>query len=137
MDTLLRTIDQVSEAHLIVGIVGPVGDHYDGRLGPLFELLIEAQGAEGSFSVGELQTGDHLALHCAFELKADADKFAVALQATRSDRYPGFASERQFMVKSAVINAISNVLQERVLESVTNRPRAAMTPAYRIPERCL
>src|SRR3982751_3674246 len=50
------------------------------------------RGARGTYDVGEIQDGDHLALHCAFQLKKDADRFAAALQATAIGRYPGFAS---------------------------------------------
>ncbi len=76
----------------------------------------------GTYDVGEIQDGDHLALHCAFQLKTDADRFAAALQATASGRYPGFASQRQFLVNPMVLKAISNVLQERA-ERAMARPK--------------
>lgn len=114
MQAVLGGVDAFPKAHLVVGIVGPVGRHYDWTLAPLFELLIEAQGARGTYDVGEIQDGDHLALHCAFQLKTDADRFAAALQATTAGRYPGFASQREFLVNPIVLKAISGVLQDRV-----------------------
>jgi hypothetical protein len=113
MQAVLGGVDAFPKAHLVVGIVGPVGRHHDWTLAPLFELLIEAQGALGTYDVGEIQDGDHLALHCAFQLKTDADRFAAALQATTVGRYPGFASQREFLINPIMIKAISHVLQER------------------------
>ena len=112
-EALVAGVDAFPRAHLVVGIVGPVGRHYDRTLGPLFEQLIEAQGAKGTYDVGEIQDGDHLALHCAFQLKMDADRFAAALQATATGRYAGFASQRQFLLNPLMLKAISSVLQER------------------------
>ncbi|HYD04974.1 MAG TPA: hypothetical protein VEC60_04575 [Reyranella sp.] len=113
MGQALRVVGETPQAHLVVGIVGPVGDRRDRTLGHLFEELIDAQGAQGAYGVGEVQTGDHLTLHCAFQLKADADRFAASLQATTVLRYPGFASQRQFLVSAGVLRAISNVVEAR------------------------
>jgi hypothetical protein len=111
MQALPGGIARMPSAHLVVGIVGPVGSRHDRMLGRLFEQLIEVQGARGAYGVGEIQDGDHLALHCAFQCKADADRFAAALQATAVSRYPGFASQRQFLVSPAVLRAISSVVE--------------------------
>ena len=113
MQALLGGVEVFPRAHLVVGIVGPVGRHHDSTLGPLFEQLIEAQGAKGAYDVEEIQDGDHLALHCAFQLKTEADRFAAALQATAVGRYPGFASQRQFLLNPMMLRAISGVLCER------------------------
>jgi hypothetical protein len=113
MQAVLDGVDAFPKVHLVVGIVGPVGRRYDWTLAPLFELLIEAQGAQGTYDVGEIKDGDHLALHCAFQLKTDADRFAAALQATAVGRYPGFASQREFLVNPIVLKAITSVLQDR------------------------
>jgi len=114
MQAVLGGVEAFPRAHLVVGIVGPVGRHYDATLAPLFEQLIKAQGVRGAYDVGEIQDGDHLALHCAFQLKTDADRFAAAMQATTVGRYPGFASQRQFLVNPMMLRAISSVLQERM-----------------------
>lgn len=112
-NTYEELVDEFPGAHLVVGIVGPVGRHFDRTLAPLLEQLIKAQRAKGAYGVGEIQVGDHLALHCVFELKADADRFAAAVQATTADRYPGFASQRQFLLNPLVLRAISGMQQER------------------------
>ena len=108
MQARLDGIAEFPKVHLVVGVVGPVEHHRDGTLGLFLEQLIEAQGAKGAFGVGELLDGDHLSLHCAFRLKADADRFADAFHATSVDRTPGLASQRQFQLKSAMVRALSN-----------------------------
>ena len=72
----------------------------------LLRKSIRALGVEGSFSVViDRQRGP--AIHCLFEREEDALRLARAMNARRSDTYPGWKSQRAFSLEKAYARARS------------------------------
>jgi len=66
----------------------------------LLRKVIRSLGADGSFSVViNRQSGQ--SVHCAFEIKEDADRLAGAMKARRIEKYPGWKSQRGFSLDEA------------------------------------
>lgn len=60
------------------------------------------------WSVTSEKEADGLAhAHLAFASKTDADRFASAVQAKAIGRYPGWASQREFLLDKAAEEAIA------------------------------
>lgn len=101
-------------AHLIVGRLptrgarGRAADRHAAHREELLGRLGEALGLAGDWSVTSIKEEDGLAhSHLAFEAKKDADQFAGAVQAKVIGRYPGWATQREFLLNPAAEQAIA------------------------------
>lgn len=107
-----RMIRAHPAAHLIVGRLpargarGRAADRQAAHREELFGRLGEAMSLTGNWSVTSIKEEDGLAhAHLAFEARKDADRFAVAIQATAIGRYPGWVSQREFLRDKAAEEA--------------------------------
>lgn len=101
-------------AHLIVGRLpargarGRAADRHAAHREELLGRLGEAMALSDDWSVTSEKEADGLAhAHLAFASKTDADRFASAVQAKAIGRYPGWASQREFLLDKAAEEAIA------------------------------
>ena len=99
-----RVVDGPDLQHLVVARFeeSTSGRHFV----QLLRKSIRALGVDGSFSVViDRQRG--AAIHCLFELEQDALRLARAMNARRTDSYPGWQSQRVFSLERAYARARS------------------------------
>jgi len=106
-------LEAFPQPYLVVGIVGPLTPKVATDHGPstLLAELIRAQRPKGQWAIGEMADGQRFNLHCVFQLKADADKLASAVQAGGIGRYPGFLAQREFAFGREMQKAVRTVLR--------------------------
>ena len=104
-------------AHLVVGRLpargarGRAADRHAAHREELLGRLGEALCLRDDWSATSVKEADGLAhAHIAFESRSDADRFAGAVQARAIGRYPGWASQREFLLDKTAENAIGAVL---------------------------
>lgn len=77
----------------------------------LLGALVEVLGVTADWSVGCVKESDGLAnVHLAFANKGDAFRVAAALQASPIGRYPGWASQREFLLNTRAEEMITATL---------------------------
>jgi hypothetical protein len=68
---------------------------------------------QGYYSVRTVEDECGPAVHCAFELEADADRLAAAVGAIEIIRYQRFRSERAFALDEAVASALRRAISRQ------------------------
>jgi hypothetical protein len=91
-------------AHLIVGTVAA---GTSGTAARMLTQLLRLFNLERNWAARAIRDGRDIAVQCAFEAKADADKIANALLARPVVMYPGWASQHHFRVNRKARKAIA------------------------------
>ena len=104
-------------AHLVVGRLpargapGRAADRHAAHRIELLGRLGEALALACDWSVTSVKEADGLAhAHLAFEAGRDAERSAGAVQAKAIGRYPGWASQREFLLDRVAEEAIATAL---------------------------
>ena len=108
-------IDRHPAAHLVAGVMPesePVKADARLQLG-LMAKLIAGLAPKGSYALTVDPQGRTPEIHCVFEKETDALKVASTVGATATGRYPGWASQRTFLLDAYASRAIAAALLER------------------------
>ena len=123
-----RMIDKHPAAHLVVGRLSarePKGRVANRRAAYRTELvgeLVERLAKHGDWSITGIKEADGLAhVHIVFESRDDALRVATALHATPMGRYPGWASQREFLLSAHAEEVIAKALVGRPAKRVEAR----------------
>jgi hypothetical protein len=101
-------------AHLVAGVM-PESERTTagGRLQlGLMIKLISGLAPKGSYALTIDRQGRTPEIHCVFEKDSDALKAATTVGATATGRYPGWASQRTFLLDAYASRAIAAALLE-------------------------
>ena len=79
----------------------------------LMAKLIAGLAPKGSYALTVDPQGRTPEIHCVFEKETDALKVASTVGATATGRYPGWASQRTFLLDAYASRAIAAALLER------------------------
>ncbi len=79
----------------------------------LMTKLIDRLAPKGFYVLSIDRQGRTPEIHCVFENDADALKLAQAVGATAAGRYPGWASQRTFLLVDATRRGIAAALKGR------------------------
>jgi hypothetical protein len=79
----------------------------------LLAALITRLEPKGLYALGIDRQGRTPEIHCAFEKDTDALKLAKAVGASAAGRYPGWASQRTFLLDDATRRGIAAALKGR------------------------
>jgi hypothetical protein len=93
-------IDRHPAAHLVAGVMPesePIKGEARLQLG-LMRRLVAGLALKGSYALTIDRQGRTPEIHCVFEKEADALKVATTVGATATGRYPGWASQRTFLL---------------------------------------
>jgi len=107
-------IDRHPAAHLVAGVMPesePVKADARLQLG-LMAKLIAGLAPKGSYALTVDRQGRTPEIHCVFEKETDALKVASTVGATATGRYPGWASQRTFLLDAYASRAIAAALLE-------------------------
>ena len=102
-------------AHLIVGVL-PEDKAATSNARPQLNLLaalIARLAPKGLYALTVDRQGRTTEIHCVFEKDADAQKLAQAVGASAAGRYPGWASQRTFLMDDATRRGIAAALKGR------------------------
>jgi hypothetical protein len=102
-------------AHLVVGVF-PEDEAATSNARPQLNLmakLIARLEPKGLYAVSVERQGRTPEIHCVFEKDADAQKLAQAVGASAAGRYPGWASQRMFLMDDATRRGIAAALKGR------------------------
>jgi hypothetical protein len=97
-------------AHLVVGALDEVvaSDNGDELAVAQYALkrLVSKQRPAGDYAATVARDAGHPEVYFAFDDEADARKFAAALEAKTTAKYPGWASQRAFEMDSAKLREL-------------------------------
>jgi hypothetical protein len=102
-------------AHLIVGVL-PEDEAANSNARPQLNLiaaLIARLAPKRLYALTVDRQGRTTEIHCVFEKDADALKLAQAVGASAAGRYPGWASQRMFLMDDATRRGIVAALKGR------------------------
>jgi hypothetical protein len=102
--------DRQPRAHLVVGALVEVAESEHGdELAVAQHVLkrwVSKQKLAGDYAASVARDGGRPEVYFAFEDEADAQKFAAALEAEATAKYPGWASQRAFDLDGAKLRAL-------------------------------
>ena len=102
-------------AHLVAGVL-PEDEAATSNARPQLNLmaaLINRLAPKGLYALAIDRQGRTPEIHCVFEKDADAQKLAQAVGASAAGRYPGWASQRTFLMDDATRRGIAAALKGR------------------------
>ena len=108
--TYSGSVDEFPDAHLVVTTVRSKAALQHGK--QLLARLLKALKPKGHYALGELQDGNHFAVHCLFEREEDGIIFGRAGRATLAGRCAGFGTQRAFLLDHGAYKSIKTVLAE-------------------------
>ena len=105
------TLEDISP-YLVLGQADDGGQPIVDTARALHDLIVTFP-PNGHYSVRTVEDECGPAIHCAFELKIDADRLAAAVGAIEIARYESYRSERAFFVDEKVARNIRRALELR------------------------
>jgi hypothetical protein len=114
-------------AHFVAGVTPEGGSiTAGGRLQfNLMAKLIAALAPKGLYALTIDRQGRTPEIHCVFEKDTDALKVAKTVGATAAGRYPGWASQRTFLLDAYACRAIATALLAQHGRKMPRRPPSA------------
>jgi hypothetical protein len=102
--------DRQPRAHLVVGALVEVAESEHGDELAVAQYVLKRwvskQKPAGDYAASVARDGGRPEVYFAFEDEADAQKFAAALEAEATAKYPGWASQRAFDLDGAKLRAL-------------------------------
>jgi hypothetical protein len=108
-------IERHPAAHLVAGVL-PEDEAATSNARPQLNLmarLIARLAPVGLYALTVDRQGRTPEIHCVFEKDTDALKLAQAVGASAAGRYPGWASQRMFLMDDATRRGITAALKGR------------------------
>jgi hypothetical protein len=117
MPKLTTFTDAHSAGHVVVALVPPdsrkgIGAAHLGDLRHLLSRLITNLAPGGDYALSINWHDGEPEIICDFERPADADRLAAAVQAETAGRYPGWKSQRTFVLDDDAATTIEKALAE-------------------------
>ena len=101
-------IEMYPAGHLVAGnVIGSTAT----ASSRLVAKLIRGCDVKGDYSLSTVKETNGPVIHCVFANKADADEFSEVVGARPMGRYPGWASQRSFIIDEGTRSAIADVLE--------------------------
>lgn len=105
------TLEEISP-YLVLGQADDGGQPIVETARALHDLIVTFP-PQGHYSVRTVEDECGPAVHCAFELRIDADRLAAAVGAIEIARYENYRSERAFYLDEKVARSIRRALERR------------------------